>query len=199
MHPFVSRVACAATLLFTAVLAQAGVISLTPTSTSVNVGDVFAIDIMASDLNPGGYELTVGFSPALVSLPDPFNPVEFFEFLGGPGGSIQGPNSGLDFVEADETSFLTDPADLIALQGTVPGNLFRLARIQFRAEQQGTADFSFLFDYLTNLDGSSRITADLVGTRVQIGEPTSAVPEPGTVMLAAAGLGAIVVLRRRSA
>jgi hypothetical protein len=186
------RVACVATLLSAASVAEAATIVLTPSAMAVDVGETFTIDIAANDVNLGAFELTIGFEPARVSL---LEEPEYFDFLGAPA-SLQIPAIGIDYVEVDETSFMSVP-ELLALQGAASGNSFLLGRLQFKAESAGVADFTFLFDYLTDVTGQNRIVADLTPTSVTIGTPQGdAVPEPSTMTLAGVALAMAFTLRR---
>ena len=199
MHRFLLRAALPAALLLTAVSAQAAFIELVPARTEITVGESVSIDIIANDLNLGAFDLTLQFSPALVGLAaDP----TFFGFLGGPDNSFFGSIPGLDNVNLAEVSFLTNPNDLLTLQGNEP---FKLATLQFSALAAGTAEFSFSSALLSNIDTTTPVSADLLTASVVIrgvdpgpGPDPSPVPEPGTFfLLAASGIPFLPYLRRR--
>lgn len=189
------RVAGAAILLLTTIGAQADTIRLVASSANVSVGSSFDIDVIAEDINLGGFDLTLGFSPARAG----FSAVVPDLFLGDPGlfESFFSSSPGLDTVQISAVSLL-DSAALIGLQHTAPGNSFRLATLTFDANAAGLAEFSFAETFLTGPD-ANQINADFFGTSVTIsaiGEPPSAVPEPATWMVVA-GLFLILVGRTR--
>ncbi len=193
--------AAIAAVLFLGPVAKAGTISLNPSSTDVTVGSDFKVNVVASDVNLGGYALTIGFQPLLTSL----TLIEFSNGLGAPM-SFQYGQDNVDQIEVDEVSF-ADGSVLLTLQGDAAvGNSFPLVTLSFAAQNPGTANFQFLYDDLTDFVGSP-VTATLTGTTVTIkssgsnggsgGGPTGAVPEPATGSLMIGSLGVLFYLVRR--
>ena len=150
----------------------------------MTVGSTFHVDVLATDLNLGGYQLSIGFDPLLASLTS----ISFDTYLGIPF-SFQFGQAFIDTLELDEVSFADTPS-LQALQGDAAGgNQFPLARLTFLAEQTGAEEFTFLSTVLTDPLGNP-VTTRVLGTIVNIqdpGGPTS-VPEPGTWMLASVAM-----------
>jgi hypothetical protein len=105
-----------------------------PSSTNVTIGSSFDIDVVAEDTNLGGFDLTLGFNPALVgftaAVPDLFlGDAAFFE-------SLFSSMVGLDTVQISAVSLL-ESATVLALQGNAPGNSFRLAKLTLEANAAG--------------------------------------------------------------
>lgn len=171
---------------------KASILLSSPVST-VAVGSTFEVDVRASDLNLGGYQLNIGFDPLLASL----SSISFDQFLGSPLSFNFGQQF-IDTIELDEVSFADAPT-LLALQGDgASGNQFPLAKLTFLAEQAGTVEFTFLSPVLTDLTGNP-VTTDFLAGRVTITDIAipATVPEPDTWASVAICVGALVLIRRR--
>lgn len=190
---FTIGAAFAAVLFFT-IPAQGAMIELAATGTNVEVGETFTIDVIARDINLGGYQLQLNFDPLLATLTD----IAFGDSLGAPFSFADG-FATIDEIFLDEVSF-ADSSLLLDLQGASTGNQFRLARLTFQALSSGTASFDILSAILSDFDGNDA-TAELSGVSIDISRgttpPPSDVPEPGTYVLLAGGLGLIAAVKRR--
>lgn len=186
----VSRMALPAILFGCGVAAKADIFLSTSTP-SVTVGSTFEVDILASKINLGGYQLNLGFDPLVASL----DSITFDQFLGAPL-SFTFSSQAIDSVEMNEVSF-ADEATLLALQGDAVGNQFSLVHLTFTATEAGMANFSFDPAVLSDFSGNS-IDAALRGLSINItsGTPTPA-PEPATWTLLVGCLGAMAILKRR--
>ena len=197
------RLALAA-LAATAFLSQAEaapVVSISPATQNVGVGGNAAVDIIVSGLSAtdptGGFSLTLGFNNSFVSG---------VSFLNDPGtkmgavpldlsGGFSGGSLDLFFV-ADVTATL---ASLAAAEGTS----FTLATVNFMGVAAGLSPLTLSNVVLSNWNG----TADLAGVTVTNGEicvgaigatcAINPIPEPATMLLFAAGLGAVALRQRR--
>ena len=172
------RVAAAAILLLCAIGARAGTIRLVPSSTEVTPGLSFELDIIAQEINLGGFDFVLSFNPLLVGLSGLSPDVllgdttafeAFFDVV-----------HGLDSVQISEVSLLA-PAALQAFQGDSSGNSFRLATLTFRATAAGVAQFDVTQTTLTDPQANP-ISAAFLRTSVLIREVEApdAVPEPNT-------------------
>src|SRR5512138_3753574 len=162
------RAAATAALLFSAIPANAATIFLTPSAANVTVGSNFTVDVMAEDVNLGGFDLVVIFKPLLSS----YVSTQFGSALGNPDNdTFYQATANLDVLSISQVSFITDAATLDALQGALP-NVFKLATLTFKADAAGTATFNFdlaasgLTDYV-----GRPLPAEFVGTSVTIGAP----------------------------
>jgi hypothetical protein len=198
---FVARMAPVAILLLTTRPAQADIVSLTPSAAVVTEGDTFDLDLTAVGIGLGAYDLTISYDPLLVAVDEAL--VTFDTHLGGPLNSLTFTSAGLDTLELGEVSFLTDPADLAALQ---PGTGYALAHISVRALQAGIASFYFLATpYTVTSDYAGVDVAGVVfqGTSVEIDSPMDipSVPEPlsGILLLTIVGWLLLAKWRRCSA
>jgi len=195
-----TRMAQAAILLLTPTLMRADSISLVASSPTVTVGGTFQLDVIATNLQLGGYDVMFSYNP-LLGLIDS-NLIAFDSFLGGPSDSFALAFAGLDNIELAEVSFLTNAADLAALQ---TGASYPLAHIQVKALAAGTLTFGFVSTPFTVASGYSGEPIDGVtyhGTSVVIQAPneptpppTESVPEPGTALFLMLGVGFIVAAR----
>lgn len=183
----------AAAILF-AVTASAGTITVVPASPTAMPGDNIVLSVMASDVELGGYDLSVGFNPVLSS----FVSRVYGHALNDTFIRSDGP-AGLDTVEVSELSF--EGAGVLS---PLQGSPFLLATLTFRADAAGTAVFTLtranadaadLTDFGGNaLDGTAVV---LSGASVVIGTPEPApVPEPSTGALVIGGLLAVRRLRK---
>ena len=188
-----SRMAGVAVLFLWTIGARGDMISIVPASTDVTLGSSINLDIVAQDVNLGGYQLVLKFAPTLVT----FTNASPDQFLGDASSdSFFTSALGLDTVEIVEVSFLS-PAALVALQGISPGNSFRLATITFQASAVGLAEFTFDQTDLSDLFGSP-VNAEFFGASVTIREeqtppPPVTIPEPATWTLLA---GVVLILFR---
>ncbi len=173
-------------------VSSASTIALVPSSTEVNLGAAVTVDVVAQNVNLGGFDFTLGFTPLLTS----FNMADFGPYLGAPM-SFQSADAQIDTITLDELSF-EDSTVLAALQG----NQFTLATLHFTALNAGAATFDIQSSFLTDLDGNT-ITADTLGTVVQVKDnnpPPASTPEPATLSLAAFGATFLAIgCYRRSA
>jgi hypothetical protein len=187
----ISRMALPAILFGCGVSAKADIFLSTATP-SVTVGSSFEVDIIASNINLGGYQLNLGFDPLLVTL----DSIVFDGFLGSPL-SFTSSQQGIDSLEIDEVSF-ADEATLLALQGdAAAGNQFLVARLTFTATQAGTAAFAFNSAVLTD-QAANALDADLRGISISISSETpTPAPEPAAWALLGACLGVVGLVKRR--
>lgn len=144
-------------------------IALVPSSPAVSAGSAFTVDIVAKDMNLGGFDFTLAFRPLLAS----FDGADFGPYLGAPN-SFQAADPQIDTITLDELSFEGIPV-LTGLQGPAgAGNQFRLATLHFTALTAGAAAFDIQSSFLTDLVGNT-ITTDVTGTVVNV---TAAEPPP---------------------
>lgn len=173
------------------------IIRAIPSVSSASVGDNFTVTIGVSGLTDfaapslGVYDIDLVFDPALVSL----GTITFGTGLDVFGfGTIQSATPGTGTVNLFELS-LDSASDLNNQQL----DTFVLATLNFSAGVAGTTAFDFLFNAIGDADGNP-IDVDAVGGRLEIADgapPPLSVPEPGSVPLVLAGLGAIAMRRRR--
>ncbi len=168
MRPLLRLAIGVASLLYP-LSASADTISLEPSTQDSVVGSTVFLDIMASGLQLGSFDLTISFDPLLLSATG----VEFDTFLGSPD-SIQTSSLGFSSVNLAEISLVTDPAALIAIQ---PGT-FRLAQLEFEALLPGVTTVSFS-DGLVADPYATVLSPDLSSAMVTIASANGgAVPEP---------------------
>lgn len=170
--------------------ASADTISLEPSTQDSVVGSTVFLDIMASGLQVGAFDLTVSFDPLLLSPTG----VEFDSFLGVPLSSLQFSSLGFDSVKLAETSLLSS-ADLVPMQ---QGD-FRLARLDFETLAAGVTTISFS-DALVSDPDAAILSPTLSSATVTIASSSGgAVPEPVGGLPYVAGLlvlGSIAIRRR---
>ena len=178
-------------------VSSASTIALVPSSAEVNVGSAFTVDVVAQDMNLGGFDFTLGCTPLLAS----FNMADFGPYLGAPI-SFQAADAQIDTITLNELSF-EDSTVLARLQGAAgAGNQFTPATLHFTALSAGAATFDIESSFLTDLEGNT-ITADSLNAVVQVKDgnpPPASTPEPAT--LSSAAFGAIFLAMgcyRRSA
>ena len=180
--------------------AHAILIEAISSSTDVNVGETFRIDIVISGLEQlqqpqlvRGYHLDLAYSPAIATATD----VLFGDYLG-----LSHPLTSFlqksaitdDNVMLEENSLWSDPI----LSEAQPDS-FRLASIDFLATDLGTLNFDFLPYLNFGIDvkgrGAQLLPVDHRGGWVNI-NPLS-VPEPATVLLLGIGLFVLAAVKNR--
>jgi hypothetical protein len=175
--------------LLTGVWAQAVTLNLSPSSSSVNLGDLVQVELRISGLGAatapslGAYDFTLAFNPAVLgfgafTFGDPVlgNQLDLAGF-----GTVSGFDSGTPGqLSAFEIS-LDLAADLDALQAAS----FALGTVSFNAVGNGVSALQF----------TSGVWSDAAGSpvAVQLGSSSIRVPEPvsGGIVLAGAVLFAL--------
>jgi hypothetical protein len=193
-----ARMAPAAILLFAPALASADTIRLVPSSTTVTVGDVFNVDLIAASLQLGGYDVTFSYDPLLAWIN--LDQVTFDSHLGGADNSFPFWFAGLDTLELTEVSFLTSAPDLAALQSDPS---YPLAHIGMKALLPGTLTLDFVSSPFTGgtdysglpIDGVTYEGASVTILAAEPPPPTSPVPEPDSVVLLLTGIGLLALAR----
>jgi hypothetical protein len=184
-----------AALAAASLLSQAApVVSVSPAAQTINIGDTTSVDIIVSGLTEptGGFSLTLGFNSSFLTDVSFFNDpgttmgAEPLDLSGGfSGGSLD-----LFFVaDATETE-----ASLAAAQGAS----FTLATVSFQGAANGLSPLKLSDVVLSNWNGDETLAE--VGTRngeICVGGNCNNVPEPASMVLVGAALGAMALLRRR--
>jgi hypothetical protein len=185
-----------AALLVVSSPSYAILIHFVPSSTTVDPGDLFDIDVRVSGLGTeivSAYDLDVSYDPTIVSATG----VAFGSFLTAPS-----PDESLTSflltpgnVNFAEVSFLSDD-DLAAQQ---PAS-FILATISFVAVAPGTTALTFEpspFFEVIDLKGRNNQILDVESQPGEVTvRQTQAAPEPGTLLLGLGFLGLLAVRRR---
>ncbi len=197
-----TRVAQAAILLFAPALASASSFVLIPSRTTVTAGDSFTVDLFASDLQLGGFDVTFGYNPLLGQID--LDNLAFDTYLGGPDNSFAFWFADLDTLETAELSFVTSADELAALQSL---ENYPLVHIPFQALQPGTLVLDFVaspFSGGTDYAGLPIGGVTYQGTSITIlapaapppdDPPPSGVPEPGPAVLVLTGAGLVGISR----
>ena len=168
---------------------RAAVLTVTPSTQTVNVGDAFVVDLQVSGLGGGTslgvYDIDFGFDPALLS----FSNLAFGTGLDVLGlGSLQTITTGAGVVNLFELS-LDSVSDLNALQGSA----FTLGTLSFSALAPGNGFFSLSVNALGDANGAP-LLASMQGGSVTVAAP---VPEPETYSMMIAGLCMLAFAMRR--
>lgn len=166
--------------------AQAAVLSVLPSSQTVNSGDTLSVDLRMSDLGDGTspsigvFDIDLLFDPLLLS----FGSATYGTGLDVLGlGSLQIATLGVGSVNLFELSF-----DTIDDLNTLQPAAFTLATLTFTALADGTSVLTLFVNALGDAEGSS-LPATLQNGSVTVGSPPpTPVPEPESYALLLAGL-----------
>lgn len=186
--------------------ASAVSLSIVPSASPINIGDLIDVDILISGIDDptgsgpylGAYSIGVKYDQNI--LQDSV-PVSFAtSLLGAPSDSVRGEthNPAAGQVEANEISTFVDPADLTFLQ--LDEHSFNLVTFHFKGLNPGTSPLTFYLTDLSDGDGNVLPVASVVEAQVTVNgtDTGGTVPEPSTVLLLATGMVGILWQRRKA-
>lgn len=176
--------------------AHAMQIEITPSSTTIDIGETLAIDVIASGLGNGvapsigGYDIQIDFDSALLSA----GPVDYGTGLDLGLGSLQLSFDLPSGVEVTETAYGSETE----INGLQPDD-FVLFSVNLSGLAAGTGALGLTLLSITDASGVNDITSSFttVGASYRILDAQA--PTPGIAYLLGAGLVPLVVTRRRSA
>ncbi len=194
-HLFLT-LALAAAALFSLPRTAAAIplLSVVPSFQSGNIGDLFSVDLVISNLGGeevGSFDIDLTYNSTILSgqsitlgngLGDPGNPLETFPVAASFAGGV---------ADISEISFL----DESTLQG-LQGSSFTLATLSFQGSANGLSPLTITQSVVANGDlNTQSLTVNLETGAIQVGD-LAPVPEPTTLLLVGTGT-ALAALRRR--
>ncbi|ABG41269.1 PEP motif putative anchor-like protein [Paraglaciecola sp. T6c] len=169
--------------------ANAAVITMTPSSQTIELGETANVDVSISDFATdqylGAYDFEVAFNDSILSVSN----IVFGTEL---GFSFQDEFSFGANLHAVLESSLEDAQYLVDNQASE----FLLFSIEFTAVGFGTSSVAFDSSLLGDQDGNEITDVDFNSARITVNNP-NAVPEPGALSLLLAGF-AFVAIRKRA-
>lgn len=169
--------------------ANAALITMAPSSQTIELGETASIDVsiseFATDQYLGAFDLGVAFNSSILSVTNVVFGTELGfsfqdEFVDGSG------------LHAVLESSLEDPQFLVDNQVSE----FLLFTIEFTAAGFGTSSVAFDSVLLGDQDGNEITDVDFNSARITVNNP-NAVPEPGALSILLAGF-AFVAIRKRA-
>lgn len=179
---------------------EAALLSVTPSSATVNAGDTVTLDIVGEDVTNLGYiQFALDFDAALLS-PD-LSGLVLGDFLSSSGGFLMGPfyNPSADA----DTMWIRAGVNGATTPAGAPRTVVSLA---FVALTPGVSPITLAAPLLIDTanrgsymigEGYDRMAVEVNNGSVDVVTPT-AVPEPSTILLTMTGLGASWSKRRRA-
>ena len=194
-------------VLFTSIQANAAVISLVPSASDVYVGENISLDVVMSELAPGGgpslgaFDLNLNFMNSLLNVDtkDLDGDGIFDSVILDPDSQLDIFNAGLNFLGSEMVLpgmlrlfdlSLDLPFDLDANQS----NSFTLARVQMTAMQAGASDLSVVVNALSDAVGNS-LGFTTKSIQVTVNSSTTPISEPNLWSLMTIVI--LITLRRR--
>jgi hypothetical protein len=178
----------------------APILSFAPSAQSVTLGSLASVDVVISGLEQGetigAFDFILYWDSSILSL----SSTSFGSALGGStiDDVVPGGGGGVGSVNAASVS-LEDPATLLLLQS---GGSFTAFTAVFNTLAVGTTSLTFGPSPFVFSDGEG---LDIAGVTGGVGSVTvtdgelAPVPEPGTMLMMASGLGAAWLKKRRNA
>ena len=171
----------------------APILSFSPSAQSVPLGSLASVDVVVSGLEQGetlgGFDFVLFWDSSILSL----NSSSFGAALG--GATINAVVPAVGSVNAASVS-LEDPATLLLLQSGGPFTVFTAV---FNTLSVGTSSLTFGPSPFVFSDGEGIDIAGVTGTAgsITVTDGEIPVPEPGTMLMMATGLGAAWLRKRR--
>jgi hypothetical protein len=186
--------------------AKATVVSVSPVTQTIGIGNAASVDIIVSGLTQpadavGGFSLTLGFNGTFLSG------TSFLNDPGGTMGALPLDASG-GFAAGSLDLFFV--ADVLETQKSLAGSEgagFTLATVSFLGTAAGLSPLTLSNVVLSNWDGSATLSGVSTSNgQICVRDPNStvpceanAVPEPASMLLVVTALGALALRRRKVA
>lgn len=185
------------TTLTASFLASGATIGFVPVNQNINLGNITTVDVTIGALAQGqvigAYDLRVLYTSTIINALS----ISFLGGLGPVGGNLTSSSIAVaGQADAAEVSFASN-ATLAGLQATQPFSIFR---IQFQGIGLGTSPLTFSVSprVLSDGNGNALASTAVIASTGSITVQDGGVPEPGTWMLMASGLGLLVLSRSRN-